>query len=396
MLSGGLVPGSVTLLGGQPGVGKSTLLLQSLLHMGRSAPVMLASAEESPEQVRLRAGRLGLGSEELWITPESILPNLLEAVSEVRPEVLVVDSIQTISDPGLAGEPGSVTQVRGCTLRLAQLAKSRGVSVIVVGHVTKDGSLAGPRVLEHMVDTVLSFDGERHHALRTVRALKHRFGPTGELGLFEMTAAGLRGVPDASRLLLADRQPGAPGALVLAAMDGQRPLLAELQSLVSRPSERPGHRSAQGLDPTRLSLVLAVIERWLPFRMSGCDVFVSIAGGMRVQEPAADLAVALGLLSALAGQPLGDELVAFGEVGLSGELRQVAHSSERLAEAYRVGLRRAVVPRSSPDGPAGMALVRVETLSEAVNAVGLSSRFAAPRGGTRATLSLCPSVVARQ
>ncbi len=368
VLGGGLVPGSVTLVGGEPGIGKSTLLLQALAAMAApDRPVLLVTAEESARQVRLRAERLEALVPDLHLVAESALPTILGHVGELRPDVVVVDSIQTIFDPDLGSVPGSVTQVRECAHRLVVAAKELDVSVVLVGHVTKEGSLAGPRVLEHVVDTVLSFEGDRHHALRLLRAVKHRFGSSEELGLFEMAERGLTGVPDASGLLLTDRRAGVPGSVVVPTMDGHRPLLVEIQALVSSTTLVQPRRSAQGLDHGRLTLLLAVLARRVglePFAKS--DVYASAVGGVRVAEPGADLALALALVSSLVDRALPADLVAVGEVGLGGELRQAAQMSRRLAEAARLGFRRAVVPASAPAAPPGLTLVRATTLTEAV------------------------------
>ncbi|MGH9130893.1 MAG: DNA repair protein RadA [Acidimicrobiales bacterium] len=407
VLAGGLVPGSVTLLGGEPGIGKSTLLLQALANIALGGGrTLLVSAEESPSQVRVRAERLGTLGDGLWLVSETSLPGVLAAIDEVRPDVVVLDSIQTVADPEIGSAPGSVTQVKECASRLVRVAKAPpgpdpqayghgpaiqgpaiqgpaihgpanygpancGPAIVLVGHVTKEGNLAGPRVLEHVVDTVLSFEGERHHALRLMRATKHRFGPTGELGLFEMTGTGLVGVPDPSGMLLGDRRPGVPGAVVMPAMEGQRPLLVEVQALVSKTQAPMPRRSAQGLDGGRLALLLAVLERHARLRLGGFDVFASAVGGVRVVEPAADLAVALALASASSGVPIPSDLVACGEIGLGGEVRQVVQVGRRLGEAHRLGFRRAVVPASSPDGPPGIELVRVASLAAALVALGL-------------------------
>ena len=372
VLGGGLVPGSATLLGGEPGIGKSTLLLQALSALaGNGARCLLASAEESKQQVRLRAERLGAVHPRLWLLSETTLAGIEAAVEAVAPHVLVVDSIQTVSDPELGSAPGSVTQVRGCAHRLVLEAKQRGVATVLVGHVTKDGSLAGPRVLEHMVDTVLAFEGDRHHSLRLLRAQKHRFGPTGELGLFEMGEAGLGGVPDPSGVLLADRPRGVAGSVVVPFMEGHRPLLVELQALVVPGRPAAPRRSFQGLDPARVALVLAVLERRLGMSLAGAEVYASAVGGVRVAEPAADLALALALASALSGTALPTDVVACGEVGLGGEVRHTAQLSRRLAEAARLGFRRAVVPASAPPGVDGLELLRVPTLGRAVQELGL-------------------------
>ena len=367
VLGGGLVAGSVTLLGGEPGIGKSTLLLQALAALAASgARCLLASAEESAQQVRLRAARLGALEPNLFLVAETELPAILDHAGTVRPDVLVVDSIQTVHDPELASAPGSVAQVRECASRLVRAAKDGGTAVVLVGHVTKDGALAGPRVLEHVVDTVLSFEGERHHALRLLRAVKHRFGPTSELGLFEMTDAGLAGVPDPGRLFLSDRQASAPGSVVVPTLDGHRPLLVELQALVARSPLSMPRRSAQGLDGGRLAMIAAVLEERAGVQLVGADVYALAVGGVRVVEPGADLALALALVSSVTGKALPADLVACGEVGLCGELRQVAQTGRRLAEAARLGFRRAIVPASAPEPPPGLEVLRAATLVEAL------------------------------
>jgi DNA repair protein RadA/Sms len=370
VLGGGLVPGSVTLLGGEPGIGKSTLLMQALAALARAGHrCLLASGEESAQQVRLRAGRVDAVVEGLWLAAESSLPAILGAVGEVDPAVLVVDSIQTTIDPEIGAAPGTVSQVQGCATRLVHEAKTRGLSVVLVGHVTKDGSLAGPRLLEHVVDTVLTFEGERHHALRLLRAVKHRFGPTGELGLFEMTDRGLSGIPDPSGLFLGDRRTGVAGSAVVPAMEGQRPLLVEIQALVTKSALPQPRRSGLGLDTRRLGLLLAVLERRAELPFGIFDVYVSAVGGVRVVEPAADLGVALALVSALSGVPIPGDVVACGEVGLAGEVRQVSRTGPRLAEAARLGFRRAIVPRSAPAPAVGIEVHRVASLGEAVAAL---------------------------
>jgi DNA repair protein RadA/Sms len=369
VLGDGLVPGSVTLLGGEPGIGKSTLLLQLLAAWpGRT---LYVSAEESAQQVRLRAERLGAVRPHLWLLAETSLPHIVNALDEVRPGLVVVDSIQTVGDPELGSAPGSVVQVRACAARLVHEAKSRGLPVVLVGHVTKEGGLAGPRVLEHVVDVVLAFEGDRHHSLRLLRAVKNRFGPTNELGLFEMVGEGLVGVPDASKLFLADRRTGVPGSAVLPTLDGSRPMLVEVQALTNRTtSGAPPRRSAQGFDPGRLALLLAVLERRARLDTGAVEVYASAVGGVRLNEPGADLALCLAIVSAMTNRPLPPDVVVFGEVGLAGEVRQVPHAVRRLSEAARLGFARAIVPLNSPNGVEGITLTRVATVGEALAAAG--------------------------
>lgn len=372
VLGGGLVPGSVTLLGGEPGIGKSTLLLQlagALAQQG--ARCAYVSAEESAQQVATRAHRLGVDSPDVWLVPETDLPAALDVVDEVTPDVLFVDSIQAVGDKASSSAPGSLAQVRGCTQLLVEEAKRRELTTIIVGHVTKEGELAGPKVLEHSVDTVLSFEGERHHALRLLRAVKHRFGGTHELGLFEMGESGLEGVPDPSALFLADRHLGIAGSVVAPILEGHRPLLVEVQALVI-PTQAPlPRRTGQGVETGRLSQVLAVLERRAGLQVSRTDVHVAIAGGVRVREPGLDLAIALAVASAYLDSPLLSDLVVCGEVGLGGELRQVQRTDRRLAEAARLGFGLALAPRSAPDPPDGLMLSRAGTLADALQSAGL-------------------------
>ncbi len=372
VLGGGLVPGAVTLLGGEPGIGKSTLLLQ--LAAAWPTRTLYVSGEESAQQVRLRAERLGALGPNLWLLAETSLPHVIAALDTTAPQLVIIDSIQSVADPDLGSAPGSVVQVRGCTHRLVAEAKRRGIPMVLVGHVTKDGGLAGPRVLEHIVDTVLSFEGDRHHALRLLRAVKHRFGSTNELGVFEMVENGLMGVPDASSLFLTDRRTGVAGSAVTPTLEGHRPLLVEVQALTNKVTPgAPPRRSAQGLDPGRLALLLAVLERRARLPMAQHEVFASAVGGVRLTEPGSDLPMCLAIVSALADHPLPSDVISFGEIGLAGELRQVAHASRRLAEAARLGFTRAIVPANSANGVEGISLIRVSTINEALLAVGLHS-----------------------
>ncbi|MGH9054250.1 MAG: DNA repair protein RadA [Acidimicrobiales bacterium] len=372
VLGGGLVAGSVTLLGGEPGVGKSTLLLQALAALARrGARCLLISAEESPAQVRRRANRIDAAVPGLWLVAETSLPGIRSAVAEVSPDVLVVDSVQTVWDPDLESTPGSVVQVKGCAHQLATMAKGGGPSVLLVGHVTKDGGLAGPRALEHLVDTVLMFEGDRHHALRLLRAVKHRFGATGELGVFEMGGTGLAGVADPSGMFLGDRRADSPGSAVFPCIEGKRPLLVEVQALVVKSPLGTPRRSANGFDSGRLALLLAVLDRHVGLSLTQHDVYVSTVGGVRIGDPGADLAVCAALVSAATGRPVRDDAVIFGEVGLGGEIRRVAQGPRRLAEAARLGFGRAVVPAgggvvAGGTGGRGLVLCQVGSLVEGI------------------------------
>jgi DNA repair protein RadA/Sms len=346
VLGGGLVPGSLVLIGGSPGIGKSTLTLAALANIARREGVLYVTGEESPAQVRLRAERIGSDALSVPIVAETDV-SVVEATLEAeRPAVCVIDSVQTLYDPSLSSAAGSVAQVREATARLMRVAKQRRIGLFIVGHVTKDGTLAGPRVMEHLVDCVLHFEGERERTYRTVRALKNRFGSTNEVGVFEMREDGLIEVPDASARFVGEAT-RAPGSVVLCAMEGSRPLLVEVQALVAPSEIVPPRRVANGIDRNRLALVLAVLGRQARIAVGSADVFVSVAGGVRVDEPGADLAVALAIASAARGVPLGDgvrPLAVFGEIGLTGEIRHVAHPDRRLAEARKFGLESVIGP----------------------------------------------------
>lgn len=371
VLGGGLVQGSATLLGGEPGIGKSTLLLQALGRMAAAgARCLLVCGEESKEQVRLRAERLQTLDRNLLIVTETSVPAVLDRILETAPDVVAIDSIQTVFDPEITGAPGSVSQVRECAHRLVRLAKERSIATVLVGHVTKDGSLAGPRALEHVVDTVLAFEGDRHHALRMLHALKHRFGTTNELGVFEMDETGMIEVEDPSSLFLADRRPGLPGSVVTATMEGVRPLLVEVQALVASTAAPTARRSARGLDSARLELILAVLQARAGRPVGSYDVYASVAGGLRVHDAGADLAITLAVASALVGAPVPEGLVAIGELGLGGELRQASQTVRRLDEAARLGFRAAVVPASTPD-VAGIRLLRGAHIQDVLEALDL-------------------------
>lgn len=344
VLGGGMVRGGVTLVGGDPGIGKSTLLLQALSGAARAGQKALyVSGEESASQTAARARRLGASSQHLFVVCETDLEAVDNAVAELQPQALVVDSVQMMRSPGIDGAAGTVSQLREACMRLTARAKHDNVSTFLVGHVTKDGSLAGPKVLEHMVDTVLWFEGERGHSLRTLRAHKNRFGSATEVGVFEMTSSGLREVKNPSALLLAERPIGAPGSIVAATSEGSRPLLVEVQALVGS-SQGSGRRATSGADGARLAMILAVLERKVGLSIGMADVFVNVAGGVRIDEPALDLPVAIALASSFRNRPVRADVACFGEVGLAGEVRRVSRSLARLNEASALGFKRVIAP----------------------------------------------------
>jgi DNA repair protein RadA/Sms len=364
VLGGGLVPGSLVLIGGEPGVGKSSLLLQSLHLIGAAGrSTLLVSGEESPAQVRLRAERLGaVGG--ISILAETDLDVVCETIVASAPDVCVIDSVQTLHSPDLSSAPGSVAQVREAADRLARVAKGHGITIVLVGHVTKDGAVAGPRVLEHLVDAVLQFEGDRYRFLRVLRAVKNRFGSTNEIGIFEMTDAGLEAVADPSAAFAGDGE-ACPGSVLLAAIEGTRPILLEVQALVAASDLAMPRRQTTGFDRNRLSMLLAVLGRHAGVPLGSSDVFVNVAGGVRVDEPAADLAVALAVVSAQRGEALPARLAGFGEIGLTGGLRPVSHAGPRLAEAAKLGVRSLIVPAGTA-GAAGVELRQADTLSAAI------------------------------
>jgi DNA repair protein RadA/Sms len=365
VLGGGLVPASLVLVGGEPGVGKSTLLLMALAAMSRAHRVLLVTGEESPAQVGLRAARLG-GAETVEILAETELDVVCETLEAERPGVCVIDSVQTLYASELGSAPGSVAQVREAAGRLLRVAKENGVATILVGHVTKDGSVAGPRVLEHLVDCVLQFEGDRYRAHRVLRAVKNRFGSTNELGVFEMTGAGLVGVPDPSAVFGRTVE-GEPGAAVACALEGTRPILLEVQALVAQTDLAMPRRVATGVDPKRLAMIVAVLARHAGIALGQADVFVNVAGGVRIDEPGADLAVALAIASAAKRLPVRAGTAAFGEIGLTGRLRPAAQAERRLAECGKLGLDRVVAPRDTP-ARGKLSVTAAETLREAIRA----------------------------
>jgi len=368
VLGGGLVQGSIVLLGGDPGIGKSTLALQACGALaGQGLPVLYVTGEESPEQVRLRADRLGLGATGILVLPETTTEVVVGEIERVRPCAVVVDSIQTLHTTALASAPGSVGQVRESAAQLVTRCKATHTACFLIGHVTKEGSLAGPRVLEHLVDTVLYFEGDGAHALRVLRAVKNRFGSTNEVGVFEMGERGLAEVPNPSAAFLAERPVDAPGSAVLATLEGSRPVLVEIQALVSRSALAMPRRTAIGLDPGRVALLLAVLEKRCRVRLYDQDVFLNVAGGLRVDETAADLAVVAAVASSACGKPLPNDVVLWGEVGLTGEVRSVARADARLREARRLGFERCLLPagnvRGLPEGD-GAGARGIATLGE--------------------------------
>jgi DNA repair protein RadA/Sms len=365
VLGGGLVPASLVLVGGEPGVGKSTLLLSALASISKHRRALLVTGEESPAQVKLRAARLG-GAESVEILAETNLDSVCATLETELPDVCVIDSIQTLYAADVGSAPGSVSQVREAAARLLRVAKESGVALFLVGHVTKDGSVAGPRVLEHLVDCVLQFEGDRYHAHRILRAVKNRFGSTNELGVFEMTGTGLQGVPDPSELF--GRSTGEVGSAVGCALEGTRPLLLEVQALVAPTDLAMPRRVGTGVDPKRLAMIVAVLSRHAGLSLGQADVFVNVAGGVRIDEPGADLAVAMAIASAARGAPVREGSAAFGEIGLTGRLRPAAQAERRLEECAKFGVGAVVVPAGTK-GRGMVSLLEAETLKQALTAV---------------------------
>jgi DNA repair protein RadA/Sms len=371
VLGGGIVPGSLVLVGGEPGVGKSTLLMHAAQQVAvGGGKVIYATGEESPHQVRMRAQRLGAMEPGILLLAENDLDAICEAIRSEGPQLAIVDSIQTVTDAGFEGSAGSVTQVRESAGRLMRLAKEVGVPIFLVGHVTKDGAIAGPRVLEHIVDTVLYLEGDRRQELRVLRAMKNRFGSAEEIGVFAMGEAGLEEVSDPSSALLSQATTRSPGTAIVAALEGTRPLLIEIQSLVNPKSESTiVRRIANGVDINRLHMLIAVIEKRAGRKLGSSDVFVNVAGGIRITEPAADLGLALSIISNENNVPLPDGMVVIGELGLAGEVRRVGQLERRLSEAARHGLTRALIPAGVKAGrPSGLEVIEVRTLAEAISA----------------------------
>ena len=369
VLGSGAVAGSLVLVGGAPGIGKSTLLLQICNSLCNGRKVLYVSGEESERQLKLRAQRLGVAPEWLFILSETRLSDILEAVEELQPDILIADSIQTLYQEENESSPGSVSKVKDCTMTLMQLSKSRGITVFVVGHINKDGNIAGPKVLEHMVDCVLYFEGDPNTSYRLLRAAKNRFGSTNEIGVFEMADTGLVEVPNPSQMLLEGRPEGAPGTCVACVMEGTRPVLAEVQALVTKTTFNVPRRTADGFDFNRAVLLMAVAEKRAGMKLNMFDAYINVIGGLRLDEPGADLPVILAVASSYRDQPIPDDLVAIGEVGLTGEIRTVSHMNQRLSEAARLGFKKCIIPRNGAEKleiPAGLTVYKVRNLREAI------------------------------
>ncbi len=382
VLGGGLVPGAVVLVAGEPGIGKSTLLLDVAARAARGPrKVLYVSGEESAAQVRVRAERIEAMARTLFLASETDLGTVLAQIDQVQPELLVIDSVQTIGSAELPGAPGNVAQVREVAAAIIQVAKQRDISVLLVGHVTKDGSIAGPRVLEHLVDVVIQFEGERHSHLRLVRAAKNRYGPTDEVGCFDLSDVGIVGLPDPSGLFLTRREEQVPGTCVTVTLEGRRPLVTEVQALlVEGPGGSP-RRTTSGIDSARAAMILAVLDRRAGLPISRHDCYLSTVGGVRLSEPAADLAVALAIASGATDRPMGEGTIAVGEVGLAGDIRAVSGVARRLAEAWRIGFRRAIIPTGSLAGeaaPEGMQVVQVNDIAGAVRLIDGGGRVPLP------------------
>ena len=369
VLGGGAVAGSLVLVSGAPGIGKSTLLLQICNSLCAGRKVLYVSGEESERQLKLRAERLGVSPEALFVLSETRLSDILETVAETKPDILIVDSIQTLYNEENDSSPGSVSQVKDCTMSMMQLSKSNGITVFVVGHINKDGNIAGPKVLEHMVDCVLYFEGDPNSSYRLLRAAKNRFGSTNEIGVFEMRDAGLVEVPNPSQMLLEGRPEGASGTCVSCVMEGTRPVLAEVQALVAKTTLNVPRRASDGFEFNRAVLMLAVMEKRAGMKMSLFDAYINVIGGLRLDEPGADLPIVLALASSYRDQCIPDDMVAIGEVGMTGEIRSVSHMNQRLAEIARLGFKKCMIPRSGSeklDIPEGLTVYRVRNIREAI------------------------------
>ncbi|GAA0418353.1 MAG: DNA repair protein RadA [Bacillota bacterium] len=375
VLGGGIVPGSLVLIGGDPGIGKSTLLLQISAQLAdKQLPVLYISGEESTRQTKLRADRLGVKADLLYVLAETNLLDISNQVEAIKPSFVVIDSIQTIFREEVSSAPGSVSQVRECTAELMKLAKSNGIPIFIVGHVTKEGAIAGPRLLEHMVDAVLYFEGERHHTYRILRGVKNRFGSTNEMGIFEMKEEGLREVMNPSEIFLEERSQGAAGSTVVASMEGTRPVLVEIQALISPSAFGNPRRMATGIDHNRVPLLMAVLEKRVGLMLQNQDAYIKVAGGVKLDEPAIDLAIAVSIASSFRDQPTKPDDIFVGEVGLTGEIRRVSRIEQRVQEAAKLGFKRVICPKNNLDGwtvPDSIEVIGVESVQQALN-IGVS------------------------
>ena len=372
-LGGGIVYGSLVLIGGDPGIGKSTLLLQVSAQLAnKNQKVLYVSGEESVKQTKLRADRLGTVSDNLFVFSETDMDFIEQAIEEVQPNLVIIDSIQTVFQPEVTSAPGSVSQVRECTASLMRIAKTKGIAIFIVGHVTKEGNIAGPRLLEHMVDTVLYFEGERHHTYRILRAVKNRFGSTNEMGIFEMKELGLEEVENPSEIFLEERSKGASGSTVVASMEGTRPVLVEIQALISPTSFGNPRRMATGIDYNRVTLLMAVLEKRVGLLLQNQDAYLKVAGGVKLDEPAIDLAIAVSIASSFRDKPTKQTDCIIGEVGLTGEVRRVSRIEQRVQEAAKLGFERIILPQNNLSGwnpPKGIEVIGVSTVSEALKHV---------------------------
>ena len=373
VLGGGAVAGSLVLVGGAPGIGKSTLLLQMCASAGVGRKILYVTGEESQRQLKLRAMRLGVDGENIYVLAETDIDSIIAAIDELKPDIAIIDSVQTVSDSGVASAPGSITQVRECTNAIMRCSKSLDIPAILVGHVNKDGAIAGPKVLEHIVDAVLYFEGDRQMTYRILRAVKNRYGSTNEIGVFDMGETGLRQIENPSQAMLSGRPTNASGTCVTAVMEGTRPLLAEIQGLATTSGFGTPRRMSTGFDYARMALILAVLEKRAGFYFSNLDAYLNVVGGLRIDEPAVDLAVAMALVSSLKDTPIRDDTVVFGEIGLAGELRSVSHIESRVSEAYRLGFTRCVLPYHSMKSIdskrfSGVELIGVHNVREAFDA----------------------------
>lgn len=369
VLGGGIVSGSVNLVGGDPGIGKSTLLLQMCRKITDDIKILYCSAEESVDQIKMRADRLSNGNSNIFLTTKTSIDMIIDDFKEIKPSLVIIDSIQTIYSEELDSACGSVSQIRECTLKITRFAKENNITVFIVGHVTKDGTLAGPKVLEHMVDCVLQFEGEKYSNFRIVRSVKNRFGSTNEIGVFEMTDKGLKEVDNPSMMFLEERPKNTPGTVVICSMEGTRPILAEIQALVSNSSFGVPRRMCTGLDYNRANLVLAVLEKKAGFNLGSVDTYINITGGLKILEPACDLGIALAIASNYKNKPIESDTVVFGEIGLTGEVRNVSFLEKRIQEAYKLGFKKCIIPYNNNIIESKMEIIKVKNIIEAFGAV---------------------------